>query len=315
MLVIKRLNNFGVKHPGAIAALGSFDGLHLGHRAIIKKLVARAKKIGHDSVVITFDPHPQQILSRDKTPCLLTSLPEKQGMLESLRVGVMAVIRFSPRVALLSPEEFIRSVMVNKLAVSEVICGNDCGFGAGRKGNINTLEELGKKMGFRVLVLSSLKTNGSKISSSNIRSLISSGKVEKANKMLGRAYSIRGTVVKGLGLGRKLGFPTANIKLSNSQKLLPRDGVYAAGARIGKKGYRGMLYIGSQHTIGRTTRTIEFNAFGGKHDLSGKKAEIFFHKYIRPGKKYDTVEALIRAIKGDQEKIEKYFGEAYRIDF
>lgn len=307
MLVIKRLNNFGVKHPGAIAALGSFDGLHLGHRAIIKKLVSRAQKIGHDSVVITFDPHPQQILSRDKTPCLLTTLPEKQEMLESLGVGVMAVIRFSSRVALLSPEEFIRSVMVKKLAVSEVICGHDCGFGAGRKGNINTLRELGAKMGFRVLVLPSLKENGAKIGSSYIRSLISSGKMEKASKMLGRAYSIRGRVVKGMGLGCKLGFPTANIKLSSSQKLLPRDGVYAAGARIGKKEYRGMLYIGSRLTVGKNARTIEFNAFGGKHDLSGKKAEIFFHKYIRPGKKFDTIEALIKAIKGDQEKIERYF--------
>ncbi len=306
--MIKRLNNFGVKQPGAIAALGAFDGLHLGHRAIIKKLVARAKKIGHDSVVITFDPHPRQVLSKDKTPCLLTTLPEKCEILESLGVGVMAVIKFSPQVAKLSSEEFIRSVMVKKLAVSEVICGHDCGFGAGRKGNINTLLELGAKMGFIVSVLSSLKTNGSKISSSSIRSLVSSGRVDKANKMLGRVYSVRGRVVKGLGLGRKLGFPTANIKLSNSQKLLPRDGVYAAGARIGRKEYQGMLYIGSRLTVGRKARTIEFNAFGGEYDLSGKKAEIFFHKYIRAGKKFDTVEALIRAIAGDKKKIEKYFG-------
>ncbi|MDQ7799149.1 MAG: bifunctional riboflavin kinase/FAD synthetase [Candidatus Edwardsbacteria bacterium] len=307
MLVIKRLNNFGVKHPGAVAALGSFDGLHLGHRAIIKKLVARAKKIGHDSVVITFDPHPRQVLSQDRTPCLLTALSEKQQILETLGVGVMAVIKFSPRVAALSPEEFIRSVMVKKLAVSEVICGNDCGFGAGRKGNINTLRELGAKMGFKVSVLSSLKTNGSKISSSCIRDLISSGKIGKANKMLGRVYSVRGMVVKGLGLGRKLGFPTANIRSSDPQKLLPRDGVYAAGARIGRREYQGMLYIGRRLTVGRSARTIEFNAFGGKYDLSGKKAEMFFHKFIRPGKKYGTVEALIRAIERDQGKIERYF--------
>ncbi len=307
MLVTKRLNNFGVKHPGAVAALGSFDGLHLGHQAIIKKLVARAKKIGHDSAVITFDPHPRQILSKDTTPCLLTTLPEKQEILETLSVGVMAVIKFSPRVAALSPEEFIRSVMVKKLAVSEVICGYDCGFGAGRKGNINTLRELGAKMGFKVLVLSSLKASGSKISSSKVRSLISSGKVDKANKMLGRVYSIHGTVVKGMGLGRKLGFPTANIRLSDPQKLLPRDGVYAAGARIGRREYQGMLYIGSRLTVGRSTRTIEFNAFGGKYDFFGGKAEIFFHKYIRPGKKYDTVEGLIRAIEKDKKKIERYF--------
>lgn len=307
MLVIKRLNNFGVKHPGAVAALGSFDGLHLGHRAIIKKLVARAKKIGHDSVVITFDPHPRQVLSKDKAPCLLTSLPEKCQMLESLGVGVMAVIRFSPRVAALSPEEFIRSVMVKKLAVSEVICGNDCGFGAGRKGDINTLRELGAKMGFRVSALSALKANGSKIGSSDIRSLIASGKMDKANKMLGRVYSIQGTVVRGMGLGRKLGFPTANIRLSDRQKLLPRDGVYAARARIGRREYQGMLYIGRRLTVGRSARTIEFNAFGGEYDLSGRKAEIFFHEYIRPGKKYDTVKALIRAIEGDKRKIERYF--------
>jgi len=315
MLLIKRLNNFGIRHPGAVAALGSFDGIHLGHQAIIKRLAARARRIGHDSVVITFDPHPQQVLAKEQRPYLLTTVGEKQEILEKMGIGVMAVIKFSRQVAKLSPEGFIRTVMVDKLAVAEVICGHDCGFGAGRKGNVATLAELGRRMGFKVSVLPSMKSKGSKISSSAIRKLISAGHVEKANGLLGRPYSINGKVIKGLGLGRKLGFPTANIAVSDKFKLLPRDGVYAAKAMIGNKEYDGMLFIGQRSTIGHQGRTIEFNAFGGKFSFTGKRAIIFPLKYIRLGRKFSSIEGLIKAIAKDKKKIECYLKTSYSVDF
>jgi riboflavin kinase/FMN adenylyltransferase len=311
MLVIKRLNNFGIRHPGAVVALGSFDGIHLGHRAIIKRLAARAKAAGHDSVVVTFDPHPQQVLAKTKRPFLLTTVEEKQEILDELGVGVMAVIKFSRLVAKLSPEDFIRSVLIKKLGASEIICGHDCGFGAGRRGDIKTLEDMGGKMDFRVTELSSLRSGGGKVSSSTIRELVSAGNMERANKMLGRYYSIRGRVTKGLGLGRQLGYPTANIMIKDRFKLLPGDGVYAAMAGIGGKKYYGMLFIGQRSTIGRKGRTIEFNAFGGKFSFAGKRAEIFPLKYIRPGKKYGSVKELARAIDGDEKRIKGFLNSHF----
>lgn len=308
MLTINRLNNFGVSHPGSIAALGSFDGVHLGHQAIIKRLIARAKKTGHDSVVITFDPHPQHVLSAKLGPFLLTSLAEKREIMESLGVGVLAVIKFSKQVAALSPEEFVREILVKKLGVSEVICGCDCGFGAGRRGNINTLKALGHRFGFKVTVLSPLRKNKLKVSSSNIRKLISSGRVDLACRMMGKSYSINGTIVKGRGLGTKLGYPTANLKIPSENKLLPQDGVYIAGARAGLKIYSGMAYIGPRPTFGKSlSQSIEFNAFDSRDDLLGKNIRIYFLKYLRPGRKFKNVESLIKAIRGDEKKSRNYF--------
>lgn len=307
MLVIKRLNNYGARHPGAVAALGVFDGLHLGHQAIIRRVVERAKRVGHDSVAITFDPHPRQVLANASGPFLLTTLEEKLDLLEKLGVGAVAVVRFSPRVAALQPEEFIRRVLVDKLAVSRVICGPDFGFGAGRQGGRQTLKEEGRRLGFGVSVPDLLKIGGKKIGSSAIRELLAEGKLERANRLLGRAYAARGRVVRGLGLARKLGYPTANIKVDDPSKLLPRDGVYAAIAVIGGREHRGMAYIGSRLTLGRPARTVEFHAFGGRHDFSGEAVELRFCRFMRPGRKFSGLEELARAIADDRKKIERYF--------
>jgi riboflavin kinase/FMN adenylyltransferase len=307
MLVVKRLNNFGIRHPGSVAALGSFDGLHRGHLAIIRRLVKRGRETGHDSVVITFDPHPRQVLCRNGGPFLLTTLTEKMELLEALGVGAVAVVRFSPRVAALPPGDFIRRVLVEKLAVSEVICGPDFGFGAGRSGGRDTLAEAGRRWGFRVAAPSLVRSGGIKVGSSLIRELISSGKLERAGLLLGRPYCLRGRVVRGLGLGRKLGFPTANIKVDDPRKLLPRDGVYAASGRIGGRRHLGMAFIGSRLTLGRAGRTVEFNAFGGRHDFAGKQAELCFHRFLRPGRRFSGLGELARAIACDQRRVERFF--------
>lgn len=307
MLVIKRLNNYGARHPGAVAALGVFDGLHLGHQAIIRRLVARAKRAGHDSVVITFDPHPRQVLLGKGGPFLLTTLEEKLDLLDKLGVGTVAVVRFSPRVAALSPQEFIRRVLVEKLAASEVICGPDFRFGAGRRGGREALEEAGRWLGFRVSVPPLMKIGGLKVGSSKIRELLAAGKLGRAGRLLGRAYSVRGRVVRGLGLGRKLGFPTANLKADDPRKLLPRDGVYAASLAADGRRLPGVAFVGRRLTLGRPGRTVEFHAFGGERRLSGKRAEMFFHRFMRPPRKFSGLEELSRAIAKDRRKAEGLF--------
>lgn len=307
MLVIKRLNNYGIRHPGAVAALGVFDGLHLGHQAIIRRVVERARRSGHDSVVITFDPHPRQVLANDAGPFLLTTLEEKLDLLDKLGVGTAAVVRFSSQVAALEPEDFIRRVLVDKLAVSLVVCGPDFGFGAGRQGGRQTLEEAGRRLGFTVLVPPLLKIGGLKVGSSKIRELLAAGKLERAGRLLGRDYSFRGRVVRGLGLGRKLGFPTANLKADDPRKLLPRDGVYAASLAADGRRLPGVAFVGRRLTLGRPGRTVEFHAFGGERRLSGKRAEMFFHHFMRPARKFSGLEELTRAIAKDRAFVLQYF--------
>ncbi|MBI5806205.1 bifunctional riboflavin kinase/FAD synthetase [candidate division TA06 bacterium] len=307
MLTITRLNNFGREHPGAVVTLGVFDGLHRGHQVLIKKLITRAEAAGHQSVVLTFEPHPQKVLRRTNQPFILTTGNEKKQLLSRMGVDVLAVIRFSKNIASMDPEQFVKIILVQKLGAATVICGQDCGFGAGRRGDILLLEKLGQKYGFKVEGIPACQSRQKKIGSTLIRKQIKDGFFNQAVKLLGHPYLVRGRVVKGRGMGRKLGYPTANLKVSDRLKLIPGDGVYAARALVEKKSYEGMLYIGSRPTFGgRSTKAIEFNAFGNPGDLYGRELILEVHKFIRPSKKYGSLGELKRAIAGDQAKIKKY---------
>jgi riboflavin kinase / FMN adenylyltransferase len=308
MLTSTRLNNFGKKHPGAVVALGVFDGLHLGHQALIKKLTGRAKAAGHQSVVLTFEPHPQKVLRRAGHPFILTTGSEKKILLSRMGVDVMAVIRFSKKMAAMDPEQFVQKILAQKLEAATVICGEDCGFGAGRQGDIGLLRSLGRKYGFKVEGIAARKSRQKKIGSTLIRQMIQKGLFNHAVGLLGHPYLLSGLVVKGRGVGRKLGYPTANIKVDDGLKLIPGDGVYAARALAGKKIYQGMLYIGSRPTFGgKSARAIEFNAFGTPGNLYGRELILEVLKFIRPDRKFGSLEELKQAITGDQIKIKKYF--------
>jgi len=307
MLNITRLNNYGREHPGAVVTLGVFDGLHRGHQALIKKLINRAHAAGHQSVVLTFEPHPQKVLRRTSQPFVLTTGAEKRLLLSRMGADVMAVIRFSQSMAAMDPEQFVKRILVNRLEAATVICGQDCGFGAGRRGDILLLKKLGLKYGFKVEGIAACQSRQKKIGSTLIRKQIQDGRFSQAVKLLGHPYLISGRVVKGRGMGRKLGYPTANLKISDRLKLIPGEGVYAARALVGKKAYEGMLYIGSRPTFGgRSARAIEFNAFGNPGDLYGRELILEVHQFIRPGKKFGSLGELKRAIAGDQAKIKKY---------
>ncbi|HTY09164.1 MAG TPA: riboflavin biosynthesis protein RibF [Candidatus Edwardsbacteria bacterium] len=307
MLITKKLKNFGKLHPRSIVAFGVFDGLHRGHRALIKSLVARARAVRANSVVLTFDPHPRLVLSRERWPMLLTTLAEKERLLAGLGVDIMGIIQFSRATAAMRPEDFVRKVLAGELAAAEVVCGRDCGFGRGRRGGLALLAALGREHGFTVDPVRPLRRGGLKISSTKIRRALLAGQLAAANEMLGRPYQFSGTVVRGHRIGRGLGYRTANVKIGDRSKLVPADGVYAAAARIGARMYRGMLYIGSRPTFRGHGRQIEFHAFGAKGDLYGRAIDVRLMKFIRPDRKFGNAEQLRLAIGRDERAIRRYF--------
>lgn len=299
MLIVKRLNNYGKDRPGSVAALGVFDGLHLGHRAILGKLTAVARRLRHDSVTVTFDPPPQSVLSPGKTPGFLTSPEEKERLLETAGVDVLAVIKFSQEVASLSPEDFVERILVGQLHVSHAVCGSDCGFGRGRSGNLGLLRKLGRRHGFKVTEVKPRRLAGQKISSTAVKEALLRGELGKANRMLGRPYSIPGMVVKGQGLGREMGYPTLNLRPHYPLKLIPASGVYAAAARVGKAALGGMLYIGDRPTVGGRGLSIEFHSLEGRPPRGTGRIEVSLLEYLRPDRRFQGLDELAKAIGRD----------------
>lgn len=303
MLIVKRLSKFGRERPGSVAALGVFDGLHRGHMAIIKRLISLAKRKGHDSIVITFDPPPQLVLNKPGWPGALISLKDKEAILERAGVDVLAVIRFTPEVAKLEPEDFARVILAERLRVSHIVCGSDCGFGRGRSGNLCSLKALGRRYGFNVTEVRPLKEGGQRISSTTIKKALLRGNIDLANRMLGRPYTIKGLVVRGQGLGRKLGFPTVNLKPADEKRLLPANGVYAARAFMGKKEYPGLFYIGCRPTIERRgLLSVEFHSIRGRPSSKIVRAEVQMLVRLRPERRFRNRQELVRAMARDVDR-------------
>ena len=307
MLITKKLGSFGRGHPRSIIAFGVFDGLHRGHQALVRTLVSRARRAHANSVVVTFDPHPQAVLRKNKWPMILTTLPEKERLLAGLGVDILGVIRFSGKTAAMRPEDFVKDVLVGKLAAAEVVCGQDCGFGKGRGGGLELLSALGRDHGFSVDPVRLLRRGALKISSTKIREALLAGDLGTANRMLGRPYQLSGVVARGRQVGRTLGYRTANVAIADRSKLIPADGVYAARASIGGRTYDGMLYIGERPTFTGGHRQIEFNAFGIRKNLYHRAITIQLLKFIRPDREFDDAEQLRRAIQRDERAIRKYF--------
>ncbi len=306
MIKIKRLKGYGRRWPGAVVALGVFDGLHRGHRAILDRLKILAKKSGHHSVLVTFAPPPQAVLAPGRKFFFLTSLEEKQRLLAEEGLDALAVIRFDRRVAKLSPQEFVQRVLVQQLRASQVVCGRDCGFGHNRSGDLPLLRRLGRRYGFRVTPVPPLKFRGVKISSTAIRQALLSGRPEWAARLLGRPYALGGTAVRGQGLGRRLGYPTLNLRPNCRRQLVPCDGVYIGRARWGRRLLPGVIFVGRRLTTGGG-RTIEFHSIGHKPEGGIRKIELFFLKYLRPGERFYSSEDLAAAIGRDVMKARRYF--------
>lgn len=294
------------KYPATVIALGTFDGLHLGHTDVINTARDYAERSGLKLAVFTFSNHPLALIRPDLVPVRIISAEEKIKLLESFGVDYLINIPFTEDFAALSPDEFL-----DRLACFNYRClvvGENFTYGFLGSGKTETLERSGRKNGFDVIVRPLVKMNGNVVSSTGIRNLIQAGHIEYANRMLGRAYAITGTIVYGEQRGRKLGFPTANIELLHGEMAVPAPGVYAVTASIEGSIYEGMGNIGNNPTFNDVEHArLEVNLFNCSGDLYGKTMSVQFHKYIRAEKKFSGVEELCRQIEEDKKAIKTYF--------
>lgn len=291
-----------IKTPGeSVATVGTFDGFHLGHQSILEKIkqIAAAKNLL--STIVTFDPHPKKVLGNNAGEVsILTTTEEKLRIFREAQIDQVAVIPFSREFALTPAAEFVRKILVEKLAVKEMVIGHDHHFGRNRQGGLEELQQLGKEWQFSVSRVPGFSLNGELISSSLIRKLLEAGEVEKAARYMGRPYSLFGVVVKGDGRGKKMGFPTANIDPHHEDKLIPARGVYAVDVVMENLLYKGMMNIGTRPTFEFDSLTLEVHIFNFDAQIYGKPLEVRFKKFIRRERKFSGMEALREQLLNDK---------------
>lgn len=291
-----------------IVTIGTFDGVHLGHQKILKRLAEVKQKTGGESIVFTFDPHPRKILFPGQNDLqLITNLDEKTQLLKKAGVDIAVVYAFTPEFAQIDPDRFIKEILVEKLNTKVLVIGYDHKFGKNRSGNIETFKAASKIYGFEVEEIPAQEVNEINISSTKIRKALFEGDVKTAKQFLGYNYFLSGNVVHGKKLGRTIGIPTANLKVNNADKLIPGKGVYFVGVEVeGFKGF-GMMNIGTNPTVDNTPELkLEVNIFNFSDDIYNKQVKVEFKERIRDEKKFNSIEELIAAIKND-EKICKSF--------
>jgi riboflavin kinase/FMN adenylyltransferase len=308
MLVVQDAYDSSDLPQGGVATIGNFDGLHRGQQAILETVVARARELGVPSVVITFDPHPLAVLRPEQAPARLTIPRQKEALLVEMGVSVLLTVRFTRELSRIPADRFVRDFLVRELAVREVYVGEDFTFGHKREGNLALLQKLGEKMGFTAAAVPQISLRGERISSTRIRRALTEGRVEDAAAMLGRPYSIAGTVARGDRMGQRLGWPTIN--LAAEHKLLPADGVYAS--RVHFPSYPAtfdcVTNIGTRPTVYENyQRVAESHILDFSADVYGQRAELFFHKRLREERIFPTVMDLSAQIGRDVEATRDYF--------
>ena len=301
-------------HPATAITVGTFDGVHLGHRTLIGKLVDKAREIGGRSVLVTFNPHPREVLHGGHNNVgLLTTLQERAEILHQLGVDVMVVIPFDRDFSLLSSQDFIQKILFSKIGIAEFIIGYDHQFGKNREGTIQTVEELSKTLGYGVHLIQAHEVAHRTVSSTLIRrALVDQGDVALARTMLGRPYPLSGMVVHGDKKGRMLGFPTANLKIEETRKVIPKIGVYAVEVLLDGKVYQGMLNIGIRPTVTNSKELrIEVNIFVFFDDIYGRELRVRFYDKIRDEKKFGGLDALRAQLHQDKADCIELFKALY----
>lgn len=290
-----------------IATLGTFDGVHKGHKTILEKLTKSSKSSGHESVVLTFFPHPRMVLQQNTGIELLNTMKEKAFLLDECGINNLIVHPFDKAFSRLTAEDFVKTVLVEKLNISKIIIGYDHRFGRNRTATIDDLIYFGEQYGFEVEQISALEVNEVSVSSTKIRNALNEGDVTTANEFLGYSYFITGKVVKGEQRGRTIGFPTANIAIDEDYKLIPANGVYIASAEIDGVTVNGMMNIGNRPTVGGTNQSIEVHFFDLNKDLYGKELKVSLHKRLRNEEKFASVEVLKQQLIEDKTASLNYF--------
>jgi len=290
--------------PGPIfLAIGVFDGVHRGHQAVISTSAEHARSANGTQVVVTFDPHPMKVLRPKEAPHLLTATQHKIKLIRDLGVQHLLVIKFDKAFASTAPEDFVHQLVMHSKPLREICVGHEWSFGKDRRGNLSLLRKLGAQFDFHVVGIEAVTLgNREPVSSTAIRHAIETGDLAKAAEMLGREYTILGTVVRGENLGKKIGFPTANLSAHNEQ--FPPNGVYFAQASVNGTIYPGVVNLGYRPTVssGNSERVLEIHLLDFDHDIYGKDIEVRFVRYLRTEQKFENLEALTRQIEVDVQQ-------------
>jgi riboflavin kinase/FMN adenylyltransferase len=309
MVIIKSLDE--IKYDqNTVVTLGTFDGLHLGHQQIIRSVLDKTRKYGGRNVLITFDPHPRKVVSRGNHIKLLSTLDEKIEILSKMGIENLFIINFTKEFSQLSPQQFVTRYLVEGIGLKEVVIGYDHHFGRGRGGNFDILNSLGEKFNFLITPIEEYKVGGETVSRTKIRNALIEGNVFKANKMLGRHYSFLGRVVKGDGRGKELGYPTANVKVENEDKLIPAIGIYAAECLVSGKWYNSLLNIGSKPTFSSDGKVVpEIYIIDFNKDIYNVKLQIKIIERIRGEEKFNSAQELIKQLDKDKQAGLRIFKE------
>ncbi|MEO5588070.1 MAG: bifunctional riboflavin kinase/FAD synthetase [Gemmatimonadaceae bacterium] len=285
-----------------VVTVGTFDGVHRGHLDVIERLVERARDAGLPSLLVSFDPHPLEVVNPAAAPLLLTTAQEKLAVIAGTGLDYYAVMPFTPALAAYGAAEFVDRVLRARFRMNELLIGHDHGFGHRRSGNVEVLRALGADRGFRVDVVEPVSADdGQHISSTSIRRFIASGDLSRAAEGLGRPYSISGTVVAGHSRGRKLGFATLNLSPPPARKLLPPDGVYTVAVQTPAGTFGGMMNLGPRPTFDETEKSVEAHLFGVDHDFYGATVRIDLVSFLRETRRFADPSELVRQLETDRE--------------
>ena len=300
MKVYKHLSEFKPIN-NAVVTTGTFDGVHIGHQKIIHRVKEIAHQIAGQSVIITFHPHPRLVLfPEDNHLKMLNTLPEKIKLLEASGIAHLIIIPFTKEFSRLSSVDFIQQILVDQIGTKKLVIGYDHHFGKNREGSFEHLKHYGPSYGFEVEEIPKQDINDVGVSSTKIRTALAQNQIVIANQYLGYPYAIEGVVVKGDQIGRSIGFPTANIQIQESHKLIPADGIYAVHMLWQSQTYKGMLYIGDRPTVQGSKKVIEVNIFEFDQEIYDEQIQVKLIQYIRADQKFDSLAALKLAIQQDE---------------
>lgn len=288
----------------AVVTIGTFDGVHLGHKMILEQVIEEADRIGGETVIITFHPHPRKVIGTGKKPIyLINSIKEKIGLLEEAGIDHLVIVPFTETFAQLTATEYVEDFLLKHFHPHTIIIGYDHHFGAGREGDFHLLGEYQKAGHFQLKEIPEQLIRNSSVSSTRIRESLMEGRIEEANELLGYSFFFEGTVVEGNKLGRTIGFPTANLEIADPEKIIPANGVYAVEAYLASsfEVLKGMMNIGIRPTVGGTKRVIEVNLFSFNQDIYGQVLKVIVNNFLRKEIKFDGLEALKKQLALDKK--------------
>ncbi|TYO99935.1 FMN adenylyltransferase /riboflavin kinase [Geothermobacter ehrlichii] len=313
MRVVRSIDDCRMMDERTVVTIGNFDGVHLGHREIFRRVIREAKRLRALSTVVTFDPHPLKVLAPEQAPRLLNTREEKERLIRASCIDLLAILPFDRHLAAMEPEDFVRDVLVERLRVAKLIVGHDYAFGRGRKGDVNFLLQAGGRHGFEVEQMEPIMYEGQVFSSTLIRRCLGAGDVRGVVALLGRHFNLEGRVIRGANRGRKLGFPTAN--LLTEKEILPRPGVYAVKVKLDDTCYDGVMNIGFNPTFGLERISLEVHLLDFEGDLYGRLLRVYFVDRLRDELVFSSAEELAARIRRDISEARRILGSSRIVEY